>query len=182
MISHSREDNQPDMDQFDELRPEERDIMQRVGALPIDYRAMAVVSNIWRTSQAIKLAMERSLLREFDLTWAGFSTLFIIWVWGPAEIRVIARLQAVSRATVTSNVSQLERNGYCTRWTSEEDRRLVLVGLTEQGRALIERLFPRFNQGEAEIAANLSQEEQETLAHLLRKVLAGMNGTLAEIT
>ena len=47
--------------------------MQRqVAGLPIDYDAMAVVANIRQASEAIKLSMERSLLREFDLTWAGF--------------------------------------------------------------------------------------------------------------
>jgi len=148
--------------------------MRRVAGLPIDYRAMAVVANIWRTSQAVKLKLERELLRACDLTWAGFSTLFIIWVWGPLEIRAIAQHQGVARATVTSNVTQLESNGLCRRVPSSTDRRLVRVELTEQGLALIEQLFPRFNAGEAEIAACLSFEEQEQLARLLRKVFAGM--------
>jgi hypothetical protein len=51
---------------------------QQVAGSPIDDDAMAVVANIRHASQAIKLAMERSLLREFDLTWAGFSTLLIV--------------------------------------------------------------------------------------------------------
>jgi MarR family transcriptional regulator, 2-MHQ and catechol-resistance regulon repressor len=159
-----------------DLLPQEHAIMRRVASLPIDYRAMAVVANIWRTSQAVKLKLERELLRECDLTWAGFSTLFIVWVWEPIEIREIAQHQGVARATVTSNVTQLASNGFCRRTPSTADRRLVFVELTAQGRALIEDLFPRFNQGEAAIASSLSFDEQEQLAQLLRKVYAGMNG------
>jgi DNA-binding MarR family transcriptional regulator len=159
----------------DDLRPEERDTLQRLDGLPIDLEAMAVVSNIWRASQAIKLKQERAILREFDLTWASFSALFIIWIWGPAETRDIARLQAVTRPTVTSNVSMLERRGLCVRRASEQDKRLVIVQLTVKGEKTIKRVFRRFNQGEQAIASVLTPAERQTLARLLRKVVAGIN-------
>jgi DNA-binding MarR family transcriptional regulator len=156
------------------LLPVERDIMQRVANLPIDFQAMAVISNIWRTSQAIKLQFERDVLREYDLTWGSFSTLFVIWVWGPAEIRHIAAQQGVSRATVTSNVNSLTRRGLCKRLDLKHDKRLTSVRLTARGRKWIEYLFPRFNQREANAALPLTLDEQETLARLLRKVYLGV--------
>lgn len=165
--------------------PEELDVRQRIAELPANLLAYGVVSNIWRVAQELKLRMERTVLREFDLTWAGFATLFIVWIWGPIETRDIARSQGVTRPTVTSTVSLLEKNGLCTRQTSTEDRRLVLVELTPKGKALIERVFPLFNQGEATIVSGLSEEEQEILATLLRKVVNSLrssdaNGTLYE--
>jgi DNA-binding MarR family transcriptional regulator len=150
---------------------EELDVRQRIAVLPTNLLAYGVVSNIWRVAQELKLRMERTVLREFDLTWAGFATLFIVWVWGPIETRDIARSQGVTRPTVTSTVGLLEKNGLCTRQTSTTDRRLVLVELTPTGKTLIERVFPLFNQGEATIVADLSEEEQENLAALLRKVV-----------
>jgi len=150
---------------------EEFDVRQRIAALPTNLLAYGVVSNIWRVAQELKLRMERTVLREFDLTWAGFATLFIVWIWGPIETRDIAKSQGVTRPTITSTVTLLEKNGLCTRQTSTEDRRLVLVELTPKGKALIERVFPLFNQGEATIVSGLSVEEQETLAALLRKVV-----------
>lgn len=157
--------------------PEELDVRQRIAALPTNLLAYGVVSNIWRVAQELKLRMERTVLREFDLTWAGFATLFIIWVWGPIETRDIARSQGVTRPTITSTVSLLEKNGLCLRQASHEDRRLVLVELTPKGKALIERVFPLFNRGEATIVAGLSEEEQETLAALLRKVVNSLGSS-----
>jgi DNA-binding MarR family transcriptional regulator len=72
---------------------------------------------------------------------------------------------------VTSIVDSLEARGLCGRQQSLEDRRLVLVKLTPEGEALIKQVFPLFNRGEAEIASSLTTAEQETLAHLLRKVV-----------
>jgi MarR family transcriptional regulator, 2-MHQ and catechol-resistance regulon repressor len=160
----------------DDFRKEELDIMHRVAGLPIDELALAVASNIWRSAQLFKLKMEREILREHDLTFASFSTLFIVWIWGPIETREIARSQAVTKATITSTVSKLESQGLVKRSGSKIDKRLVTVELTGKGKRLIEWVFPKFNQGEVEVASSLSEEEQDTLAHLLRKVIRGMNG------
>ena len=159
----------------DDLRPEELAILRRTSGLAIDYPAMAVMSNIWRAAMTMKLKLERSVLHEFKLSWSGFSTLFIIWVWGPAEVRDIARLQGVSRPTITSNVTTLQRRGWCKRRDSKKDRRLVTVELTAAGKRVIEELFPRFNTGEREISSALSLKEQAQIAHLLRKVVAGVS-------
>ena len=90
----------------------------------------------------------------------------------------IAEHQFVSRPTVTSAVTQLEKRGYCVRQTAaqqadtQRDRRTVRVALTETGRILIEEVFPKFNQGEADFVNPLTSEEQETLAYLLRKLVS----------
>jgi MarR family transcriptional regulator, 2-MHQ and catechol-resistance regulon repressor len=164
----------------DDFSSEELDVMHRVAGLPIDELALAVASNIWRTAQMFKLKMERDILRAHELTFAGFSTLFIVWIWGPIETREIARSQAVTKATVTSTVSKLESQGFVKRRNGKADRRLVTVELTGKGKRLIEWVFPKFNQGEVEVAKSLTEEEQDTLAHLLRKMIRGMNGVVDE--
>jgi DNA-binding MarR family transcriptional regulator len=163
----------------DDLLPEELAVMQRVSGLPVNYLAISVLANIIRAAQAFRSRMERTVLREFDLSWGSFSTLFIVWVWGPIETRDLAKSQSVSRATVTSIIDSLESRGLCLRQQSTGDRRLVLVRLTLEGETLIKQVFPRFNQGEAEIASSLTTAEQETLAHLLRKVVNAAKKDLA---
>ncbi len=164
----------------DDFSQTELEIMRRVSGLPVDELALSVVSNVWRAAQSFKLKMERSVLREHDLSFASFSTLFIVWIWGPIETREIARSQAIARATVTSLVNTLERRKLVKRRTSKTDRRLVIVELTAQGKALIEWVFPKFNQGEIEVASTLNEDEQETLAHLLRKVVSGVNVQISD--
>ncbi len=165
----------------DDFNKEELDVMQRVSGLPVDELALSVASNIWRAAQLFKLKMEREILREHELSFASFSTLFIVWIWGPIETRDIARSQAVSKATVTSTVSTLENQGLVKRRNGKKDRRLVTVELTDKGKRLIEWVFPKFNEGEVEVAQSLSEEEQDTLAHLLRKVIRGMKIDVKEV-
>lgn len=153
----------------------ELEIMRRVSGLPIDELALAVASNLWRASQAFKQKLEREVLREHDLSFSSFSALFIVWIWGPIETREIAKSQSVSKATVTSLLNTLEKNGLVKRRTSRQDKRLVLVELTNAGKNTIEWVFPKFNQGEAEMAGLLSESEQLELSRLLRKVAIGLN-------
>jgi DNA-binding MarR family transcriptional regulator len=44
------------------------------------------------------------------------------------------------------------------------------VSLTEGGRAKIEHLFPRFNAEETSLASTLTNQQQEQLAAVLRKL------------
>ena len=153
-------------------------MLLRVAALPVDLAAMAVASNLWRAAQALRAHLERSVLREERLSWGGFAVLFNLWVWGPMESRALASSIGCSRPTVTGRATTLERRGLVLRAGHERDRRLVLLSLTPEGTAKIERLFPRFNRGEAALIAGLSEEERATLAQLLRRVV--MNAKDAE--
>jgi DNA-binding MarR family transcriptional regulator len=151
--------------------PEEADVLARVAGMPVDHSAMAVVANAWRAAQGIRTYLERSVLRPEGLSFAGFSVLFNLWVWGPMETRALAASMSCSRATVSTVSTTLERAGLVARRGDERDRRLVLLELTPSGRATIEDLYPRFNAGEAALAASLSDQERSTLAELLRRLV-----------
>lgn len=156
----------------DEMVRAEISIMERVAQLPIDPLALAVASNIWRASQIFRNKIESDILRENKLTWASFSTLFIVWVWEPIGMSAIAESQNVSRPTVSSTVGLLEKRGLCSRQPANNgDGRSIHVHLTKAGRELIEHVFPQVNQGEAAFVSGLDEDERQLLATLLRKLL-----------
>jgi DNA-binding MarR family transcriptional regulator len=70
----------------------------------------------------------------------------------------------------------LERRGLVRRRGHEADGRLVLVSLEPKGRAVIERLFPAFNAGEAFVSSSLVETEKQQLASLLRKIIRSVEG------
>lgn len=152
----------------EDLSAEEIDVMKRVSGLPVNVQAMGVLTNVWRAGQALKTVAERTVLKEYELTWASFSTLYIVWIWGPIETREIARSQGVARATVTSAIDTLARKGLVERRSHPTDRRLVTVQLTPRGVSTIEAVYPQFNRVETAIVADLTLGEQEQLADLLR--------------
>ena len=152
----------------------ERDIRARIGESELDFAAMAAVSNIYRAANAIRNQLEQQVLADEDLSWAAFTVLFVLWIWGDQQTRHLAAEAGVTKGTLTGVLKTLEKRGLARRRAHEADGRLVLVGLEPKGVAVIERLFPAFNMGEATVSSCLNQEEKEQLAFLLRKVIMSM--------
>jgi DNA-binding MarR family transcriptional regulator len=155
----------------DDLLPAERKVTEALGHLPLDFRAMAAVSNLFRASAAIRRHMEAKVLAGDRMSWTSFVVLWVLWVWGEMESRDLAAAVGISRPTSTGVVTTLEGRGFVARSRAAEDGRLVRVSLTPAGRRKIERLFPRFNAEEVAVTSHLEPEQQEQLAVLLRSML-----------
>lgn len=132
---------------------------------------MAVVANIHRAASAVRQHLENSVLRGADLTWTAFVVLWVVWVWGESETRHVAEEAGISKGTLTGVSRTLEGRGLLKRAGHPSDGRLVLLSLTEEGEALMQRLFPAFNQEEAFVASRLTGEECRDLADGLRQVV-----------
>src|SRR4029453_2361147 len=91
-----------------DLLPAERKVVEELGDLPLDFRAMAVVSNLFRSSAAIRRHMEAKVLQADRLSWTSFVVLWVLWVWGDLEARELAAAVGISRPTGTGGVKTLE--------------------------------------------------------------------------
>jgi MarR family transcriptional regulator, organic hydroperoxide resistance regulator len=149
----------------------ERDIRRRIGDQPLDFAAMAAVSNIYRAANVIRNHLERTVLAGEDLSWAAFTVLFVLWIWGDQQTRHLAAEAGVTKGTLTGVLKTLEKRGLVRRSVHHADGRLVLVSLQPKGAAVIERLFPAFNEGEAFVSGRLTEREKHQLASLLRTMI-----------
>jgi DNA-binding MarR family transcriptional regulator len=136
--------------------------------MKIDFKAMAVVSNLFRASSAVRKHLEREVLSKHSLSWTGFVVLWVVWVWVEIETREIAEEVGTSKATLTGVLKTLERDKLITKRQSKSDRRLVLVTLTSQGKRLMERIFPEFNKEEVYLASSLRSGDRKVTADGLR--------------
>jgi DNA-binding MarR family transcriptional regulator len=154
----------------DGLLPDERKVLEQLGHLSLDFRAMWAISNLFRSSAAIRRHMEARVLAPDRLSWTSFVGLWVLWVWGELGANAFADAVGISRPTATGVLRTLESRGWAARRKDPADGRGVLVSLTREGRTKIEQLFPRFNAEEASVAGALSAAEQDELARLLRTV------------
>lgn len=150
------------------LAETERAAESRIAGLALDIESMHVVSNLFRAANAVRNHMERNVLAPADLTWTAFVVLWVTWIWGSAETRVIAEETGVSKATLSGVLTTLEKRGLVQRTRSEADGRLVLVELTPRGKRLITRLFPKINAEETLATRLLPPDGKEATADLLR--------------
>jgi DNA-binding MarR family transcriptional regulator len=74
----------------------------------------------------------------------------------------------------TKRLDKLEQAGLIARQPDPADRRGTLIGLTPDGRRLIDGLTPAHLDNERRILGGLSEVEQGRLADLLRKLQLGL--------
>ena len=158
------------------LAETERQVTSKLGDLTIDFRAMAVASNLFRAATAVRNHFERNVLSQHDLSWTAFVVLWVVWIWEPIETRAIAEEGGFSKATLTGVLTTLENRKLLIRRKSTEDGRLVLVDLTPAGRKLMKELFPEFNAGESEVSSMFSDAQKDQLADMLRAMTAFTEG------
>jgi MarR family 2-MHQ and catechol resistance regulon transcriptional repressor len=115
-----------------------------------------------------KLTQEN--IRTFGLTEPQFSALETLGHLGPMTIGELCRKQLVSGGNMTVVVDNLEKEGLVGRTRSKNDRRVVTVRLTRKGKNLFEEIFSKHAQCVSAIAGVLSEEEQNQLAALTKKL------------
>jgi DNA-binding MarR family transcriptional regulator len=77
----------------------------------------------------------------------------------------------LSSGAMTNRLDRLEEADLVRRLPDPEDRRSVVVELTEHGRETIQKMVGAQAQKEALMAMSLSAREQKQLNGLLRKVM-----------
>lgn len=108
-----------------------------------------------------------------NLTVSQFGVLETLYHLGPMCQSEIGGKLLRSGGNITLVIDNLEKQGLVHRQRSPDDRRMVIVSLTEAGRTLIQRIFPQHLDQIVHELSVLSPEEQETLGELCKKLGKG---------
>lgn len=112
-------------------------------------------------------------LEEHEMTRSEFNVLSALMRAGrPLRASEVVSTTMLSGASITKIADSLVRRKLLVRQKSDRDGRVVLLLLTDAGRAVVEDQMPRRLADDEEMIAGLTAAEQDTLAGLLRKVCA----------
>jgi len=104
------------------------------------------------------------------LTATQFAALTRLHEQGKCSQNQLGRLASMDVATIKGVVDRLRKKGYAIVEADPNDKRRSLISLTEQGRKLIEDMFPVAHHITAETLAPLTPAEQRKFLTLLRKL------------
>jgi DNA-binding MarR family transcriptional regulator len=92
----------------------------------------------------------------------------------------IGERMLVSSATMTSLLDTLEQRGWVRRTPNPDDRRSLLIEITESGRAIADVFIPGLHKLERRVMSELSEDQRGQLLDLLERVLGRTNEILSE--
>ncbi|HEY0320256.1 MAG TPA: MarR family transcriptional regulator [Pyrinomonadaceae bacterium] len=113
-------------------------------------------------------------LAELDLTLPQVQVLRILHRGGTVPTGKLAQCLKISPPATSQLTDRLIRKGLIERRPSEDDRRTVLVALSDAGRCLIDRFRERRNAVFVAALSQLSEAEQAQVVSSLQKVIAAL--------
>jgi DNA-binding MarR family transcriptional regulator len=127
--------------------------------------------NLWRTYDRLR-AYEDELFGRWELTPQQYNALRVLRGNHPHKLATLAlAARLVSRAPdITRLLDKLERRGLIERERSAENRRVVRVGITDAGLALLRELDAPVRACHARQLGHLSRGELRALVEMLREV------------
>ncbi|NVD37427.1 MarR family transcriptional regulator [Ensifer sp. HO-A22] len=140
----------------------------------LDVSAMGLLGRLGRLSTHIGREIEKTFA-ERGLSSSSFDVLATLRRSGPPYRLSPGDLLAttmVSSGTMTNRIDQLEKAGLVERLDNPDDRRGVIIALTDEGLKRVDDAATAHVANQHRVVSELSPEERANLDALLRKYLA----------
>lgn len=114
----------------------------------------------------------RPFLDRYGITYTQYIALLALWEYGPMHLEDLGEKLMLDSGTLTPLLKKLEEKGYLIREKDPEDKRNLILSVSEKGFALREEAVAIPSQIGS--CLHLSKEEALTLYRLLYKTINNM--------
>lgn len=138
-------------------------------ATRFDSLEQEVFLNLWRTYDRLRM-QEDELFGRFELTPQQYNVLRLLTAAHPEALPTLTLAERlVSRAPdITRMLDKLEERGLIARERLADNRRVVRIGITKSGLALLEEIALPLQECHARQLGHMSATELKQLCALLR--------------
>lgn len=140
----------------------------------LDVEPMGILGRLKRLGTHLSREVE-TVLMQHGLSTSAFDVLATLRRSGaphrlsPGEL---LEMTMVSSGTMTNRIDQLEKAGFVERILNPDDRRSVLIALTEKGLATVEEAVGAHVANQQRLTRNLTAEDKAEFDRLLKKFLS----------
>jgi MarR family 2-MHQ and catechol resistance regulon transcriptional repressor len=124
---------------------------------------------LMRATESVNSRLNR-YLADADLTTSQFGVLEALLHLGPLNQKTLAEKLLKSGGNITMVIDNLEKSSLVERQQDPNDRRAMLIHLTEEGKKFIRSYFPKHLENIMEEFECLSEEELDQLACICKKI------------
>lgn len=110
------------------------------------------------------------VIQQRGLNPTEFAVMELLYHKGDQPLQQIGGKILLASGSITYVVDKLEQKGYLRRNGCPKDRRVTYAQITDEGKALIEEIFPEHSQRINELMDVLPSEEKQTVIDLLKKL------------
>lgn len=124
---------------------------------------------LMRATETVNNRLNRHLA-ENNITVSQFGTLEALLHLGPLNQRSIGEKLLKSGGNITMVIDNLVKNEWVKREQDPDDRRAVIIHLTDKGKSFISSFFPKHLSKITDEFSVLTIQEKEQLARICKKL------------
>ncbi|MDD2829580.1 MAG: MarR family transcriptional regulator [Sulfuricurvum sp.] len=121
-------------------------------------------------------SLELTLIEENGLTIGQFSLLELLYHRGEQSIGAATVLAMSTPGNMTVVVKNLSKRGLIMSHKNPNDKRSSILKITDEGKRIMESLFPEHSRRIQTFMSGLSTDEQNETQKLLRKLNKSLRG------
>lgn len=134
-----------------------------------DSRALDVYIKFTRAYESLGSKVNL-LLSKYGLSESQFGILDALFYLGPLTQKEIAKKIFKSGGNVTMVVDNLEKNNYVVRKKNLNDRRVFEISLTDKGKKLFKKIFPKYLKIIKNSIGTLNEFEQLEMQKFCKRI------------
>lgn len=145
--------------------------VESLAEAPLDFGILPeLVGYHLRRAQVRLFADFARTMAEVQITPGQFGVMSLVGANSGLTQSALARAVGIERSTMVAVIDTLQARGFVERRPSPVDRRSNALVLTQQGRALLDKLVPMVRAHERRMTHNLSAEDKSRLIALLSRL------------
>lgn len=122
-----------------------------------------------RATDALHELIKRDVA-QYGLNPTEFSVLELLYHRGKQPIQLIGKKVLIASSSITYVIDKLTEKNYVERKACSEDRRVTFAELTDEGKQLMESIFPKHEQVINDVFQGMQQREIEEMIHTVKKI------------
>lgn len=130
---------------------------------------LKAVTVLLRAAEAIHEVIKKDAAR-YGLNSTEFSALELLYHRGRQPIQLIGKKVLIASSSITYVVDKLETKKYVMRQACPDDRRVTFVELTDEGRTLMESVFPDHELTINKVFQGMEEEEVNEMIKIVKRV------------
>ncbi|MEN1968083.1 MarR family transcriptional regulator [Lentibacillus sp. N15] len=124
---------------------------------------------LMKASKSIEERIKQDIKR-YGVSTTEFTILEALYHKGKLTVQQICDAVLINSGSMTYVIDKLQKRGLLERSASEHDRRVVHVHITDEGKQLMDDIFPKHQAVIEEIFTDIEPDEKQKLIDLLKTV------------
>lgn len=124
---------------------------------------------LFRTMQNVEAVIKKDI-QSHHLNTSEFGAMELLYNRGAQPMQSMASRLLMASSSMTYVIDQLEKKGMIKRNPSDDDKRVIMVELTDEGKDFFDKIFPKHVQTLTTMYQNLNDEEIHTIIETLKKI------------